>query len=161
METNEISDRIKQLMEEMKLTSIAFAERIGIQQSTLSHILNGRNKASLDVIMKIQQQFPKISYYWLLNGEGDMYTNNRVIVDATSNYQSQEMPGLFDQNREKSANIPSRPENRQEFVSKSPIDPPKEIVRQEIQYVEKPQKNIIEIRIFFDDNTFQIFTCEK
>ena len=49
----EIKDRIKIIMEKENMASGAFAESIGIQQSTLSHILNGRNNPSLDVIMKV------------------------------------------------------------------------------------------------------------
>ena len=53
----EIKDRIKMIMEKENMASGAFAESIGIQQSTLSHILNGRNNPSLDVIMKVHQKY--------------------------------------------------------------------------------------------------------
>ena len=43
----EIKDRIRMIMEREKVPPRVFAETIGVQQSTLSHILNDRNKPSL------------------------------------------------------------------------------------------------------------------
>ena len=64
----EIKDRIKMIMEKENMASGAFAESIGIQQSTLSHILNGRNNPSLDVIMKVHQKYNYVNLEWLLYG---------------------------------------------------------------------------------------------
>ena len=50
--------RITQIMEREGLTSSKFAEAIGIQRSAMSHILNGRNNVSLDVLIKILSKFP-------------------------------------------------------------------------------------------------------
>jgi hypothetical protein len=52
-------------------------------------------------------------------------------------------------------------ENRKEIASKSPVFAPKEIVREEIKYVEKPARKITEIRIFFDNGTYETFRPEK
>jgi hypothetical protein len=52
-------------------------------------------------------------------------------------------------------------ENRKEMASKSPVFAPKEIVREEIKYVEKPARKITEIRIFFDNGTYETFRPEK
>ena len=68
----EIKDRIKMIMEKENMASGAFAESIGIQQSTLSHILNGRNNPSLDVIMKVHQKYNYVNLEWLLYGHGNM-----------------------------------------------------------------------------------------
>ena len=68
----EIKDRIKMIMEKENMASGAFAESIGIQQSTLSHILNGRNNPSLDVIMKVHQKYNYVNLEWLLYGQGNM-----------------------------------------------------------------------------------------
>ena len=38
---------------------------------------------------------------------------------------------------------------------------PKEIVREEIKYIEKPARKITEIRIFFDNGTYETFRPEK
>ena len=53
----EIKDRIRMIMEREKVPPRVFAETIGVQQSTLSHILNDRNKPSLEVVMKVHQKY--------------------------------------------------------------------------------------------------------
>ena len=70
-------DRIKLILEKQDLTPAGFADTIGIQRSGMSHILNGRNKPSLDFIVKTLQHFPSINPDWLLTGDGEMYRNER------------------------------------------------------------------------------------
>jgi plasmid maintenance system antidote protein VapI len=50
------------------LNASAFADKIGVQRSSLSHLLSGRNKPSLDFILKIVDVFPDVDLYWILNG---------------------------------------------------------------------------------------------
>ncbi len=52
------------------LTVSAFADQIGVQRSSVSHVLSGRNKPSLDFVMKLVKTFPEVNLYWLLNGKG-------------------------------------------------------------------------------------------
>lgn len=66
-------DRIIKIMEYYKLTPSEFADTLEIDRSRLSHILNGRNKPSLEVVMKILENFPDISSEWLLFDKGDMF----------------------------------------------------------------------------------------
>jgi len=60
--------RLEQLMENHQLNAAAFAEKIGVQRSSVSHILSRRNKQSLDFILKIQAQFEEADFDWLLLG---------------------------------------------------------------------------------------------
>lgn len=152
----EIKDRIKIIMERENMASGAFAESISIQQSTLSHILNGRNNPSLDVIMKVHQKYNHINLEWLLYGKGDM-----TEQEQTPRYNADFSPSLFDENPLNSSNERASTENRQEISSKTPNSTSKEIVKQEIKYIERPIRKITEIRIFFDDNTYETFKGEK
>lgn len=65
-------NRIKQIIEKEKLSSTQFATEIGVQRSALSHVLSGRNKPSLDFMMKIKKRYPEINLDWLLLGKGRM-----------------------------------------------------------------------------------------
>lgn len=87
----EIKDRIKIIMEKENMASGAFAESIGIQQSTLSHILNGRNNPSLDVIMKVHQKYNYVKLEWLLYGQGNI---SEESIQSASDFQ----PSLFAEN---------------------------------------------------------------
>lgn len=67
-----MKDRIKKIQEFSGLSLGVFASRTGIKSASLSHILNGRNNPSLDVVMKIHETFPEISWEWMLYGTGPM-----------------------------------------------------------------------------------------
>ena len=64
-----IVKRISNILEEQQLSSSAFADTIGVQRSSISHVLSGRNKPSLEFILKIIRAFPSYSTDWLLFGE--------------------------------------------------------------------------------------------
>lgn len=66
----EFTNRLKKIMEHHQLTASLFADKIGVQRSSISHILSGRNKPSLDFILKVTNIFSDVDIYWLLNGKG-------------------------------------------------------------------------------------------
>ena len=62
--------RLQKVMDFYGESSSSFAEKIGVQRSSISHILSGRNKPSLEFVLKILSSFPDVELYWLLNGKG-------------------------------------------------------------------------------------------
>ncbi len=66
----EFSKRLQKVITFYEETASSFAEKIGVQRSSISHILSGRNKPSLDFILKILDSYPEVELYWLLNGKG-------------------------------------------------------------------------------------------
>lgn len=64
-----ITERLKKIMDEGGLTPAQMADRIGVQRSAISHILSGRNKPSLDFVLKVLESFPEVSSEWLLRGQ--------------------------------------------------------------------------------------------
>ena len=66
----EFSNRLKVVMDYYDLTATSLADSINVQRSSISHLLSGRNKPSLDFVMKILQKYPEVELYWLLNGRG-------------------------------------------------------------------------------------------
>ncbi len=157
----EIKDRIRLIMEKEKIPPRVFAETINVQQSTLSHILNGRNKPSLEVVMKVHQAYTYVDLEWLLYGKGEMLAAIGNKTEESLSAKSEFQPSLFDEKPVFATNVPNTPENRKEIGINTPINSPKEIVKQEIRYIERPARKITEIRIFFDDNTYEIFKGEK
>lgn len=73
-------DRIKQIMSMEQLSSAQFADEIDIQRSSLSHVLSGRNKPSLDFVMKIKKSFDRISLDWLIFGTGNMFVDEAMPI---------------------------------------------------------------------------------
>lgn len=68
--TDAFTLRLQQVMDYYGETASSFAEKIGVQRSSISHILSGRNKPSLEFILKIIAAYPEVELYWLLNGKG-------------------------------------------------------------------------------------------
>lgn len=62
--------RLQKVIDFYGESSSSFAEKIGVQRSSISHILSGRNKPSLDFVLKVLSSFPEVEMYWLLNGKG-------------------------------------------------------------------------------------------
>lgn len=62
--------RMEIILEHYGLSAAAFAEKLGVQRSGISHLLSGRNKPSMDFVMKLTATFPEVDLYWLLNGKG-------------------------------------------------------------------------------------------
>ncbi|WP_242502120.1 helix-turn-helix domain-containing protein [Flagellimonas olearia] len=67
----DVIPRIQTIMDHYGLTVSAFADEIGVQRSSVSHLLNGRNKPSLDFVMKLVDTYPEVNLYWLLKGVGE------------------------------------------------------------------------------------------
>jgi len=67
-----MNDKVNSILKHYKLTSSQFADEIGVQRSSVSHVLSGRNKPGFDFIRKIMLKFPEINAEWLLTGVGEM-----------------------------------------------------------------------------------------
>ena len=67
-----IVERIGKIIEENNLSASSFAKMIGVQRSSISHILSGRNNPSLDLLLKIHNAFNYISLEWLILGYNSM-----------------------------------------------------------------------------------------
>ena len=75
--------RLEIILEYYALNASSFADKIGVQRSSMSHLLSGRNKPSLDFVMKITEVFPEVDLYWILNGTGSFPKNNEEILETT------------------------------------------------------------------------------
>ncbi|MET2984836.1 helix-turn-helix domain-containing protein [Aureibaculum conchae] len=67
----DFSKRLQLVMDYYQLSAAAFADRIEVQRSSISHLLSGRNKPSLDFVLKVLDNFKEVELYWLLNGKGE------------------------------------------------------------------------------------------
>jgi transcriptional regulator with XRE-family HTH domain len=76
----DFTDRLKKILSHHELTASLFADKIGVQRSSISHILSGRNKPSLDFILKVTNTFTDVDIYWLLNGKGNFPKEEKNIA---------------------------------------------------------------------------------
>ncbi len=144
-----MKDRIELIRQREGMSSSDFAEAIGVARATVTHILQGRNKPSLDVMLGIHKRFPQVSLDWLLTGKGEMHGKE------ARNFQSDLFSGP--ENRLNPDIRTERSEYARENALESPYSLPEIPVKEVVKYIEKPTRKITEIRIFFDDNTYEIF----
>jgi len=87
--SDKFSQRLQKVIDFHNLSASAFADRIGVQRSSISHILSGRNKPSLDFVLKVIKEFEDVELYWLINGKGSFptLTTSNTIKKETPNHK--------------------------------------------------------------------------
>ena len=75
-----IQERLQLILKMHNLTPSAFADKLGVQRSNVSHVISGRNKPSLDFLEKIILNFPRVNAHWLLTGQ--MSTSPEVKLEV-------------------------------------------------------------------------------
>lgn len=130
-----MKDRIAKIMEEEGMTATRFAEEIGVQASSISHIISGRNKPSTDFLIKILERFRGINADWLLTGRGNQYKENTIEAEITENSFK---TGLF---AEDNSTIP---EKKQQPIKERTVE----------NYFSNDVEKIV---IFYKNNTFKTY----
>lgn len=126
----DLEERFRYIMKLNNLSASAFADEIGVQRSSISHILSGRNKPSLEFIQKVLNRFPKVDAAWLING-------------TTSINREMDVPNESQVETEKDKTI-----IREELIEDSPL----------ISYSKSQKPNIKRILVFYEDQSFEEFT---
>lgn len=83
--TDDFIKRVEIILDYYSLNASSFADKIGVQRSSMSHLLSGRNKPSLDFILKIIDIFPDVDLYWILNGKGVFPKKSEIDENLKSN----------------------------------------------------------------------------
>jgi len=161
-----MKDRIRQIMESQHMTQQVFAEFIGVGAATLSSIFNDRTRPTLNIVEAIKKKIPNISTDWLMFGSGDMYLSENPTpnVGSESGFQGSD-------NRQMGYspmldfNEISSPTPQNSFLQPQNVNSVKstrsENDRLEVKLIDKPQRKIVEIRVFYDDQTFDTFEPKK
>lgn len=74
--TEKFTKRLQKILDYYDLSAASFADEIKVNRSSISHILSGRNKPSLDFVLKVISSYPEVDLYWLLNGKGSFPKQN-------------------------------------------------------------------------------------
>ncbi len=130
-------ERLEKLMEQEQISQTQFADKIGIQRSTLSHIMKGRNAPSLDVLQKTLKVFHTVNADWLILGIGPMYRTNPISQQT-----------LFDIKPEVVVENIVPTEKVEDVL-------PKETKKELVEPLQIQAKTITKIVVFYSDNTFE------
>jgi len=90
--TEDFVVRLERLLDYYGMSASSFADKINVQRSSISHLLSGRNKPSLDFVMKVVRTFPDVNLYWLLNGKGNFPDNQKSSTPALSKIETVDTP---------------------------------------------------------------------
>lgn len=127
-----------------------FAEELCIAQASLSAILKGTTKPSAAVVTAVHERFPEVSVNWLMFGEGEMYGSAPVSDVSHVSHVSHVSAGTDG----------SQVDELQGDLFSTPAATPAAVpvVREVVKYLDKPQRRITEIRVFYDDGTYETFS---
>ncbi|MFW5851943.1 MAG: helix-turn-helix domain-containing protein [Bacteroidota bacterium] len=131
MET--IRERLSDFLHKHQLSASEFADIIGVQRSSVSHILSERNKPSIDFLIKMLKSYPSIDVNWLLTGT---YTVDRKISPTSKPLNT----SGISQEEEEVSYVKSSPEINKESELKN--------------------KKIEKIVVFYSDDTFKEYIKE-
>ncbi len=131
--SSEFGNRLQKILDYYSISATELSNQISVNRSTISHLLSGRNKPSLDFVMKMLQQFPAVELYWLMNGKGNFPSEKNDNIPSTSTFQ-----------KEVKKTLPLKKDEKQELVPDQFSDP-----------ANSPK--IDRIVIFFKDGSFKSF----
>lgn len=141
------------------MTQQNFSEYIGISSPTLSNLFNGRTQPTMKHVNAIKKRFPSINLDWLMFGRGSMFLVNHSDEDLASETvtQASNEPLLdFDSSSPTPQNL--FPESRNSLgVQSTPVRKDK----YDVKFVDKTSRKITEIRVFYDDQTWESFVPKK
>lgn len=156
-------DRIKLIQTQQNMSQVQFATETGISTATLSGIYTGRTQPTNAIISRIHERFPQISITWLMFGEGTMEGTASTMGDyATAPKEGDQQSATASQSAANvsvagtsvasSMNVPTASQGIPftQTVAQG-------VVRDVIKNIDKPMRKITEIRVFFDDGTFETF----
>lgn len=164
-----MKERLVQLLDLEQISPSKFADIIGVQRSSISHVISGRNKPSFDFLQKTLKAFPGLNAEWLIMGEGTMYEQMGRGVAGT----------LFDTPQEPSevpsgdhipdiappadhieqGEVPFRDSSKEPF-SEAFKKPSEESVKDD-ESAEKQdsitERKVVQVMVLYDDDTFRSF----
>lgn len=146
-----MKDRIRLIMETENLTPAKFADMLNINRAVISHILNGRNNPSLDVVTKVLGEMNHINPEWLINGSGNMYKNG-INRDSFPNE-----PDLFNQREIFAGDSITNIEKHEELEFKNRENKHQHPDNKPITPIFKLDRKITQIIIYYNDSTFEKF----
>ena len=148
------------------MTQSEFADYIELAPATLSSIFNGRTRPTLNVVEALKKKIPNINMEWLLFGLGDMYQSDSTPSEPTLP-QDHQGADLRHQIQSPMLDFDAAPQNPPQNVSSptynsNSVRPTRlDLVREEIKTFDKPQRRVLEIRVFYDDQTWETFIPAK
>lgn len=148
------------------MTQQVFAQFIEMSPASLSSIFNGRTKPTLNIIEAIKKKIPDISTDWLMFGSGPMYLDSERALQPSSETSASVSKPVISNDLFSSSPLP--PTVQAAEIVTQPVSIPNSVksthlssLREETKIIDKPQRRVTEIRVFYDDQTWESFVPAK
>ena len=159
-----MKERLLQLLDLEQLSSSKFADTIGVQRSSVSHVISGRNKPSFDFLQKTLGAFPGLSAAWLMMGKGTMYeqmgsTTPGNLFNPVNTASENTFPDdISDIGEKVEQTDPSEPHSSNE--AKVPAETESNIAAEALAAakVSGSKKRIVQVMVIYEDDTFKAFS---
>ena len=162
----DMKDRIRQIMEAQHMTQQVFADFIGTNPATLSGIFNDRTRPTLNIVEAIKKKIPDINTDWLMFGTGQMYQHSSALSgDVQTAPIDNRLGGSA--NSEPMLDFGPAASSTPQSVVASPSsyngvrNTQQILLRDEVKILDKPQRRVTEIRVYYDDQTWESFVPSK
>lgn len=147
LNTDDFTFRLQTILDYYGLTASSFADKIGVQRSSLSHLLSGRNKPSLEFVLKISDVFKEVDLYWLLLGKGNFPKTNQTVnpIEIQGNRVNELFTASIDENQK---------------IEEEKIDTIKNDFQQEehvFDSISKSIESVEKIVVFYKNGTFKSY----
>ncbi|GAB3574275.1 helix-turn-helix transcriptional regulator [Spirosoma luteolum] len=172
-----INDKIKQILIDRNFTPSYFADEIGVQRSSISHILSGRNRPSFDIIQKIIRRFPDLGYEWIMEEEPAVVSSppaspfgtgynpavgrpggNRPSADLTTNRYAQPSSAASSPYVPQVTTAPVRPQRSEIPPVALPTLPEPDPATPSETAANPVDRKVERILIFYTDGSFREYT---
>ena len=151
--------KLQLLMNAENLTGSKLAEYLGIQPSSISHILGGRNKPSLDFVQKILQRYPRINPDWLLLDSDEMYradSSPASSVASSAELQFSESPSMAESATQAEPSAAENHSSPADYTKQAPSTP-SNVMDTIAPLVAPHNRGVKRIIVMFDDHTFESY----
>lgn len=158
-------------MEAQHMNQQSFASLIGVAPATLNSILLERTRPTLNTVEAICKKMPKVNLVWLLNGTGDMYVSDPASAEGANAGGGDAAVGMSAAGADGSGMLPFNFDDDDRRQPAAPVASNGHQARQssqrpsmqfmETKNIDKPSRRITEIRVFYDDQTWESFVPKK
>lgn len=170
----DIHERISFVMNRENLSAKEFSEILGVQRSSISHLVSGRNKPSIDFLHRFIENFSKYNIVWLITGSGEaLQTNPNVKLDVSTGNDGKSgtkiiQHTLFEQDDNEVINsvkdeksITSETKNKETEIEHKKVEHTENNTVTNVNLSIKKEKIIERIIIFYNDGTFDSYSENK
>ena len=149
-----IKDRLSHILRAKNLTATQFAEMMQIQPSNVSHLLSGRNKPSLDFLIKLKEIFPEYNYEWIILGKKPITTNDSMLFNKENVVNTVEISQFND-------NEDVNNDNEVVLLQKNEVNDSRFDPQIDKLPTESPSNRIKQIIYVYEDRTFEVYDVRK